>query len=208
MDGLIRINNGIDNGQRPKDTFGRTVEILILRTPRALPMLIALKTLLRIAACTSLITGGAVHAWGSQTLKTNELPADTLIVLQRGACEHRCAVYKVIIFADGSVIFDGRHYVRRPGLTKSNISLEALGQLLDEAAALRFFSLKERYGYGDGAGCDSSDTDARSAIVSISSGGASKTVLHYYGCVGAESERLKQYEEKIDSAVNTARWVK
>lgn len=171
-------------------------------------MPIALETLLGIVTCIFLVVGSDVHAWGSQTLKTNELPADTLIILQRGACEHRCAVYKVIIFADGSVIFDGRHYVRRPGLVKTTISLEALQQLLDEAAALRFFDLKERYVHGSATGCDSIQSDAPSAIVSISSGGIFKTILHYLGCAGAESERLKQFEEKIDSIVNTAKWVK
>ena len=172
-------------------------------------MPIALKSLLKIVACVTLLVGSVVQAWSSQTLKTNELAADTLIVLQRGACEHRCAVYKVIIFADGSVIFDGRHYVRRPGLVKASLSLESLRQLLDEAAVLRFFDLKDRYGGDiDATGCDSVQSDAPSAIVSISSGGRSKTILHHHGCVGAESQHLKQFEETIDKAVNTAKWVR
>jgi hypothetical protein len=167
-----------------------------------------MKTLLTVAACTFLVVGSVVHAPDSQTLNTNELTPDTLIVLQRGACEHRCAVYKAIIFADGSVIFDGRHYVRRPGLVRTSISLEALRQLLDEAVALRFFDLKERYGFGTATGCDSIQSDAPNAIISVSSGGTSKTVLHHLGCVGPESERLKHFEEKIDKAVNSAKWVK
>ena len=171
-------------------------------------MLVALKPLLGIAACTSLLICSAVQAWSAPALKTNELPADTLIVLQRGACEHRCAVYKVIIFADGSVIFEGRSYVRRSGLVRSNISLETLRRLLDEAAALRFFDLKERYGDGSAVGCDTIRSDAPTAVVSISSAGTSKTVVHYLGCVGAESERLRQFEEKIDKTVNAARWIK
>ena len=171
-------------------------------------MLIALKTQLGAAVLASVLVSGAVAAQNMQAVKTNELPADTLIVLQRGACERRCAVYKVMIFADGSVLFDGRHYVRRPILAKASISLETVRQLLDEVVALRFFDLKARYGYDDATGCDSIKSDAPSAIVSISSGGASKTVMHYLGCVGADSERLKRFEEKIDEAVNTARWIK
>ena len=171
-------------------------------------MLVALKSLLGIAACTSLLIGSAVQTSSAPALKTNELPADTLIVLQRGACEHRCAVYKVIIFADGSVIFEGRSYVRRSGLVRSNISLEVVRQLLDEAAAMRFFDLKERFGDGSATGCDSSRSDAPTAIVSVGSAGTSKTVVHDLRCVGAESERLRQFEEKIDKAVNAARWIK
>jgi uncharacterized protein DUF6438 len=164
--------------------------------------------LARLVASAFLLAGSPVHAWGWQTVTSNELPADTLIVLQRGACEHRCAVYKVIIFADGSAIFDGRHYVRRPGVIRTSISLEALRELLDDAAALRFFDLKDRYAPGTANGCDSVKSDAPTAIVSISSDGKSKTVVHHHGCAGAESERLMQFEEKIDGAVKTARWVK
>jgi hypothetical protein len=145
-------------------------------------------------------------AW--QTVKTDELPPDTLIVLQRGACEHRCAVYKIVIFADGSVIYDGLSYVRRPGLVKSNISLEALGNLLREAQAAHFFELKARYGYGATDGCDSIRSDAPAVTLSIATGGQSKVILHHLRCVSAESDRLKQLEDSIDSSVNSARWIK
>ena len=163
---------------------------------------------MRIAACSVLMTLFAVTGPGWQTVKTDELPPDTLIVLQRGACEHRCAVYNVIIFADGSVIFDGRHYVRQAGLVKSTITREALHQLLGEFTAAHFFDLKERYGYGTDEGCDSIKSDAPSAIVSITSGGKAKTVLHHHRCVAADSDLLKRLEDKIDQAVNTAKWIK
>jgi Domain of unknown function (DUF6438) len=131
-----------------------------------------------------------------------------LIVLQRGACEHRCAVYKVIIFADGSVIFDGRSYVRRTGVIRASIGLEAVRKLLDETAAIRFFDLRQRYAPGQPSGCDSSQSDAPTAIISVNSAGKSNTVIHYHGCAGADSNRLTQLEDEIDMAVNTGRWVK
>ena len=61
-----------------------------------------------------------------QVVKTNESSPDTLITLQRGACEQRCAVYRLVIFADGTVIYEGRHFVRRTGLIRSGISPEVL----------------------------------------------------------------------------------
>jgi uncharacterized protein DUF6438 len=163
---------------------------------------------MRIASCSllMLLFAAAGPCW--QTVKSDELPPDTLIVLQRGACEHRCAVYNVIIFADGSVIFDGRHYVRQAGLIKSTISREALRKLLDEFTAAHFFNLKERYGFGTDEGCDSVKSDAPSAIVSLTSGGKAKVVLHHHRCVAAESDLLKRLEDKIDQTVNSAKWVK
>lgn len=144
-------------------------------------------------------------AWQVQS---DELPADTLIVLQRGACERRCAVYNVIIFSDGSVIFDGRHYVRQTGVVKSSINRDILAGLLHDANETHFFDLKDRYGYGSTTGCDSMRSDAPTAILTIASAGRSKTVLHHHGCVNADAGRLKELEDKIDKAVNAVRWIK
>ncbi len=167
-----------------------------------------LEALARIAAGAILLFASTVGGWAAETIKTDQLPGDTLIVLRRGACEHRCAVYNVIIFADGSAIFDGRHYVRRASLIKTKIPLEELGRLLGEAAALGFFEMPARYEPNAGAGCSSSKSDAPVAILSISTGGKSHTVVHYLGCEGSESERLARFEEQIDRAVNAAQWVR
>ena len=167
-----------------------------------------MNSLARLATAAVLSCAVPASAHAEPVLSTNELSRDTLIVLQRGACERRCAVYNVIVFADGSVIFDGRHYVRRPGLAKTTIRREAVRQLLDEAASLGFFELKPRYGYGDAVDCETMRSDAPTAVVSISSGGMAKTIVHNQGCAGPASDRLKQFEEKIDKAVNSTRWVK
>jgi len=160
-----------------------------------------------VLPCALGVTASLPSAHAQPALSTNELPAGTLIVLQRGACERRCAVYNIIVFADGSVILDGRHFVRRPGLTKTTIHRETVRQLLDEAAALGFFELKPRYGY-DTADCEQIRSDAPAAVVSVSSGGIARTIVHNQGCAGPASDRLKQFEDKIDKAVNSARWMK
>ena len=163
---------------------------------------------MRVLVSTFLLAlcGTPAHAW--QQVKTNELPADTLVVLQRGACEHRCAVYRIVIFADGSAIFDGQHYVRRPGVFKTTVGLDALGKLLSDAAAARFFDLKDRYVPDSPAGCGSPKSDAPTAVLSIGTGGKFKSVVHYLGCAGKDSEKLMQLEERIDKAVNAVTWVK
>jgi hypothetical protein len=159
--------------------------------------------LARVIACAVL----SMSAGRGQTVKTDELPADTLIVLQRGACEHRCPVYKVAIFSDGSAIFDGRSYVRRAETVRTRLALDAIGKLLGEAKAAGFFDLADRY-LPDAAGCETPKSDAPTAILSISAGGKAKTIVHYRGCGGPDSARLTQLEDHIDLAVNSARWVK
>ena len=134
---------------------------------------------------------------------------DTLVVVRRGACEHRCPVYNLVIFSDGSFLFDGRAYVRRLGVTKGSIPLEALAELSEAATRLRFFDLPAAVGIATGGGdpaCTSIRSDRPQVVVSISTGGQSHTVRHDQRCVSETSERLTQFEDRIDQVVGTARF--
>lgn len=143
-----------------------------------------------------------------QVVKTNEAAPDTLIMLQRGACEQRCAVYRLVIFADGTVIYQGEHFVRRAGLIKSGVSPAALTRLIGDIETSGFFQLEGNYGYANKDRCDSIDSDGPTAILTVSNRGRAKTILHNQGCVGTASKRLTELEDKIDRAVGVAKWIK
>jgi hypothetical protein len=144
----------------------------------------------------------------TRAARAAEAAPDTLISLQRGACEQRCAVYRVVIFADGTVIYDGRHFVRRAGLVRGGMSPEALAQLLEELQSGGFFEMEASYGYGGTEHCDKIDGDGPAAILSVSNAGRSKTILHNHRCAGAAADRLTELEDKVDRAVGTAKWIK
>ena len=131
----------------------------------------------------------------------NPVPARAVITLQRGPCERRCAVYKVAIFGDGTVIFDGQYYVRKPGPAKARISSDQVGALIAEFRAIDYFDLKDQT-------CNQADADAPTVITSIALGGQGKSVLHDLGCQGPVAAKLKALEDKIDKVANTARWVR
>jgi hypothetical protein len=143
-----------------------------------------------------------------QSVKSTESAPDTLIILQRGACEQRCAVYRIVIFADGTVIYEGRYFVRRSGLIKSGISPEVLTKLISDLEAGGFFQLESNYGYGNKDHCESMDSGEPGAILSVSNQGRSKTVLHNHGCAGSVPNRLTELEDKVDRAVGAAHWIK
>lgn len=151
-----------------------------------------------------LVVSGVCRA---QTVKSDALPQDTILVMQRGACEMRCAVYNIVVFADGSAIFDARHYVRRPGLFKTTIPREDLKRLLDQASGLGFFDLKEPL-VRENKACEAARSDAPTAILSISSNGKSNTLVHDRACGSALSKRLIDFENSIDKVLNTAKWIK
>ena len=140
---------------------------------------------------------------------TAEQPAaDTLVSLQRGACEQRCAVYRLTIYADGTVTWDGRYFVRKTGLVRATLAPEAVARLVDDLQRDGFFELQGNYGYDGRANCDSIDGDGPSAILTVSSRGRSKTVLHNHRCVSVDARRLVAMEDRIDRAVGTVRWIR
>jgi hypothetical protein len=155
----------------------------------------------------NLIAVGALLT-GSAMSQTPAPPPDTLITLQRGACEKRCAVYRLVIFADGTVIYEGRFNVRRTGLIKSGVPPEALIKLVQNLEAAGLYDLEANYGYGNRDHCASWNSDGPAAIVSLASGGRSKTVLHDHRCISPVSQRLSEMEDWIDQAVGVAKWIR
>jgi len=143
-----------------------------------------------------------------QAVRADEPAPDTLISLQRGACEMRCAVYRLVIFADGTVIFEGRHFVRQTGIVRSGISPQVLSKLVNDLEKGGFFELEGNYGYGNNDRCDSINPDGPAAILTVSNKGRAKTVLHHHRCMGPVPNRVTELEDKVDRAVGTAKWIK
>lgn len=142
------------------------------------------------------------------TEAARQIPRDTLITLERTPCYGTCPSYKLTISADGSVLFEGRRFVKKIGTAESRISQEALRELTERFDKINYFDLRNRYD-NPGDGCKDWTTDGPSAITSITINGKSKSVRHYYGCRGIEVlVELKKIEQAIDDAVNTAQWIR
>lgn len=138
----------------------------------------------------------------------NEVPADAVITLQRGACERRCAVYKIVIFADGTVIYDGQYLVKRKGLILSQGDPAMLLKLIDDFKAINYFSLKNQYGYDGTNGCDSIIPDGPIVKTSIAVSGQAKAIIHQHRCAGAIPAQLSDLEDKIDRFAHSAQWIR
>lgn len=134
------------------------------------------------------------------------IPDDLMISLQRGNCEGGCPVYRVLIFANGDVIWHGRYRVAKVGVVLSQIERDQVRALIQDFEAIDYFHLDNVYGYR-GPGCGSSAPDMPTVVTSLSMGGLSKTLSHHDGCVGDVSEKLTALENNIDRTVNTARWI-
>lgn len=159
-----------------------------------------------LVAILVLTIGGGFGIQASATAQ--QVPQDTLITLERTPCYGTCPSYKLTISADGSVLFEGRRFVKKIGTAESRISQEALRELTERFDKINYFDLRNRYD-NPGDGCKDWTTDGPSAITSITINGKSKSVRHYYGCRGIEVlVELKKIEQAIDDAVNTAQWIR
>ena len=142
--------------------------------------------------------------YSDRTVIPQDIPRDLKITLERTECFGFCPVYKLTITADGSVVFEGRRFVKQEGVTISSVSPERLKQLMAEFDRVKFFSLEDDYSETR----LSCPTDQPSAITSIRINGKSKTINHYLGCLEPKVPKgLTELENKIDEIVNTAQWL-
>jgi hypothetical protein len=123
-----------------------------------------------------------------------------LASIERTACFGWCPIYKLTVFRDGTVEYEGEEYVKVKG--------KAIGHLRpDQVAALE--ELFRKHGYLDLA--DSYEkydvTDNPSVYTSYSPrGGKRKIVKHYLGDMKTP-EVLGKIEEGIDSIVHIEHWI-
>jgi uncharacterized protein DUF6438 len=138
-------------------------------------------------------------------LSLNPVP---VITLQRTACFGECPVYKISIYEDGRVEFEGKEFVKTVGKAEGTISKSALEDLIREFEKIDYFNLDENYGEGNKK-CRELWTDNPTATTSLNWKDQKKTVHHYYGCRGsAILDQLTDLENKIDKTVHTERWIK
>jgi acetamidase/formamidase len=134
--------------------------------------------------------------------------SDDLITLERTACFGTCPIYRVTIASDGTVIFEGRDFVKTKGKATGQIKPDDYQKLVNEFEKIKYFSLDDKYEPGS-SGCTVAATDNPSAQTSIKINGKTKSVSHYYGCRDSEVLRaLSALERKIDEVAGTEKWLK
>ena len=97
---------------------------------------------------------------------------EVVITLERTACFGVCPVYKLIIYGDGRVVYEGIRFVRIEGTRTTTISEDKIKQLIAEFQKIDYFSLKDSYE-------ERNATDMPSAFTSLTVDGKTKTVRHY-----------------------------
>jgi hypothetical protein len=148
------------------------------------------------AAC-----GGSHHAPtpNSNSGGTPTGAHEPLATIERTACFGWCPIYKLTVYRDGVVEYDGEDFVKTKGKATGHLAPERLTELDQLFEQRGYLALHDAY-------TDYSVTDMPSVKTSYSVGGKTKQVQHYLGDSTAPKE-LGEIEEGIDRIVQVEQWI-
>jgi hypothetical protein len=125
---------------------------------------------------------------------------ELLATLERTACFGECPIYKLAVYRDGVVEYNGERFVKRAGKLTAQLStreVEALEQLFNDH---RYLDLRDTY-------TKYNVTDMPSVNTSyVYAPGQTKAIKHYLGDGSAPSE-LTEVEDAFDRIVHSERWI-
>lgn len=118
-----------------------------------------------------------------------------LVSLSKTPCFGACPSFNFTVFANGTAQYDGLSNVARLGKYKAKINKEDVNQLLNEASAVGYFSLKDKY--------DSEFvSDVPSATTYLNLEGKEKKVICRYEC----DDRIKKVNKMIEVLIEKIKW--
>ena len=130
------------------------------------------------------------------TVPTN---SEMIIRLERTVCFGSCPIYRVTIYDNGTVVYEGRAYVGARGIRKANIGTDVVQQLAAELNNSGYFLLQDSYN-------EQMWSDAPSIITYVKIGDKEKHIEHYAGAKNVPEE-LYRLEKLIDDTANSSRWI-
>jgi hypothetical protein len=127
--------------------------------------------------------------------------ARVVATLERTVCFGSCPAYKLTVYSDGQVLWEGASYVKKKGKASATLTAGELSLLKAAFSDAGYFDLP------DTAACYEA-TDNPWATTSYDDGTRHRTLRHYYGCRSKpEAATLGALERRIDQIVNSDRWI-
>jgi Domain of unknown function (DUF6438) len=119
------------------------------------------------------------------------------VSLQRTPCFGQCPVFKIQLFDDGKVVYEGKAYCKRMGTHKATASPELIKAIQQKASDIKYLSFNEKYPKGE-----SMITDIPTTISYIKVGSESKMVYNNYD---APTE-LVEFERWLEQQFESLKW--
>lgn len=136
------------------------------------------------------------------------------ILIERTMCYGTCPAYRLRLSAAGEIYFASRNPGDEGRTAVDTMPAATLPLLISQARAAGFFELPQNIA-GDSALCRDQATDHATVTITVFMKDATKTVEDYHGCfettehgVLPRIERLRSFEDQIDSVLKSSRWVR
>src|SRR4051812_14581782 len=100
-------------------------------------------TLQGIALCAMLML--APHRMRSSAAAgaTQDGADATVITLERTGCFGPCPIYRLTLHGDGTVVFEGKRFVKSTGTFTAHIAPEQVRRLVEDFKKVDYFSLRD-----------------------------------------------------------------
>lgn len=142
------------------------------------------------------------------------IPQDTIITVEVNPLTYTgcdiCRRYKVFIFADGTVIFDGVDLVGKLGVVRFQIATGKVKELIGDFERAKFLKMNDTYDIGDND-CLNPVNHGWQVLTSIQMEGKTKTIRHYSPCPNTlglqDGKILNALREKIEETAEISKWV-
>ena len=135
------------------------------------------------------------------------------IVLERSRCYGTCPAYRIRLSEAGDVRFESRNPSDSGRVASERVTPDVVRGLLTQATALGFDSLPAVIA-DDKRFCPDQATDHLTVTVTLFRPAGPKRVEDYLGCRASSDDsanvttRLRVFENAIDSAAGSSRWVR
>ena len=115
--------------------------------------------------------------------------SQSIFTLEMTPCYGTCPSYKVVIFENDSLAYEGMGHVAKEGKVSKQLPKGTVNKLVEKFRGANFFKFKNQY--------TSSMTDFPTTYISFTDRGITKKIMDYYKA----PESLKQLESLISDLV-------
>lgn len=126
-----------------------------------------------------------------------KVDVNLMVSLQRTPCFGQCPVFKIELFNDGKVIYDGKAFCKRMGIHKAIASPDLMKAIQQKASDIKYLAFNEKYPKGE-----SMITDIPTTVSYVKIGSDSKMVSNNYD---APTE-LIEFEHWLEQQFEGLKW--
>lgn len=151
----------------------------------------------------AVITTASVEPQEANLAKLTETELETLVIhFERTACYGDCPAYKLTIYGDGRIEYEGIRNVKQVGRKQGHLANAELRNLVSQFNQTDFFKIDQ---YSEKSCSCTLCTDMPTAMTEIKVRDMSHRVEHYYGCRCAP-KALWDLEAAVDKIARIEQW--